>query len=788
VDLLLRFDDPEVALEVVSRLLRGSAHALLIVDQFDELFTQNAHDEQLRFADLLNRFVLETDVHVLFSMRDDFLFRCHEVESLKPIFFELTPIGPPVGGALRRALVRPATKCGYRFEDDELVEEMLAEVEGERGALPLVAFALARLWEKRDRETGFLTRQAYQDIGGVGGALARHAEATMDRIGTERIAVVRELFRNLVTAEGTRAVREWDELLSVFGPGDVSREGINPSPTAAEEVLRELIDARLLTSYEVKEEDREPARRVEIIHESLLANWPRLVRWQTQDADAARVRDQLRQAARTWHEHGRTDDMLWTGSAYREFAVWRESYPGGLTETEEAFAAAMTSLATRRRRRRRMAAASALVLAVAVASVFGVLWRRSVLETRRAEAAKLLAIGQAELDIDPTEALAYATSSLELADTYEARIFATRALWAGPPVRALDLQRFSGASFQSNTFSPDGRWLAVSPIVSEDVLVFNEHGGDPIILGGHGVSVAGGQVRCYWTRDGLLVTGNLTEGRVRIWSMPEGQLVREIELGGNAYWVVGDLHLLARIVENEGASGQMNMRLRSWRLPDGEPEELGVVHSWGMLDRDGKSWIYAKDEGVYSCPLPVNEGVPDTLIARHSSEEAAVYHWARPQGIMSADSGGEIILWTSPDGTSVSGRRLHKPETATTRLFSDASGRWAYSISDDIRLDLWDRAGMTGANPWAFRRRGAWILSAVDFHPSGALVVATTRNRSELSFWPLTAPLPFVAEGWQVFEITGDGHFLLVADRGTKGGNWANEARLWPLPGTEPGD
>ena len=50
---------------------------------------------------------------------------------------------------------------------------------------------------------GLLTRQAYKDIGGVGGALARHAEATIDRIGSERIGIVRELFRNLVTAEGT---------------------------------------------------------------------------------------------------------------------------------------------------------------------------------------------------------------------------------------------------------------------------------------------------------------------------------------------------------------------------------------------------------------------------------------------------------------------------------------------------------------------------------------------------------------------------------------------------------
>ncbi len=151
---------------------------------------------------------METDIHVVLSMRDDFASICSSFEVLQPVFHDLTMLNPPTGGNLRRALVQPATSCGYRFEDDELVDEILAEVEGERGALPLLAFALACLWDKRDRETGLLTRRAYHDIGGVGGALARHAEATVDSIGVEQIPIVRELFRNLVTAEGTRAVRE----------------------------------------------------------------------------------------------------------------------------------------------------------------------------------------------------------------------------------------------------------------------------------------------------------------------------------------------------------------------------------------------------------------------------------------------------------------------------------------------------------------------------------------------------------------------------------------------------
>jgi hypothetical protein len=125
---------------------------------------------------------------VLLAMRDDFLAPCNGHEALRPIFSELTLLDPPAGANLRRALTQPALACGYRFEDDVLVEEMVGEVAGERGALPLLAFAAARLWEKRDREAGLLTRQAYRDIGGVGGALAQHAEATMDRIGVERMA------------------------------------------------------------------------------------------------------------------------------------------------------------------------------------------------------------------------------------------------------------------------------------------------------------------------------------------------------------------------------------------------------------------------------------------------------------------------------------------------------------------------------------------------------------------------------------------------------------------------
>ncbi len=124
-------------------------------------------------------------------MRDDFLFHCHLHRALAPILSELTPLGPPVGAALRRALVQPALKCGYRFEEEKLVEEMVAEVNGEH----------CRFWLLQPRSSGntvtenagFSHEKRIHRIGGVGGALAKHAEATLEKIGNDHVPIVRDL-------------------------------------------------------------------------------------------------------------------------------------------------------------------------------------------------------------------------------------------------------------------------------------------------------------------------------------------------------------------------------------------------------------------------------------------------------------------------------------------------------------------------------------------------------------------------------------------------------------------
>jgi WD40 repeat protein/uncharacterized protein YukE len=765
VDLLLQFDDPEVAVEVVSRWHQRTGHAALIVDQFEELFTLNSPEIQERFGSLLLRMVLEADIHVLLSMREDFLFRCHAVPGFEPVFHEITPIGPPVGGALRRALIQPAMKCGYRFEDEDLVDEMLAEVEGERGALPLLAFAAARLWEKRDRESGLLTRQAYYDIGGVGGALAQHAEATIDRIGTDRIAVLRELFRNLVTAEGTRAVREWNELLSIFS------DSRSESP---EEVLRELIDARLLTSYEVHEDDAEPTRRVEIIHESLLGNWPRLVRWQTQDADAVQLRDQLRQAARTWEEHDRSDDMLWMGSAFREFASWQERYPGGLTDTEEAFGDAMTALAGRRRRRRRVVVAAGFAILLVGFVIVGSFWQRSVRETRRAEAANLFSLAQLQLEDHPSGAIAYSIASLELADNPEVRRQALEALWRGPTEFRLPTE-----SPYSLDFNPDGRRL-LTATQKGGGLLWPSDGGPPTALEKKETT---GEGRI--SPKGDLVAFNRRwagPGESLLWSLPDGRFLRSLALGGTFnqnFLFSRDGERLITSTENLGGDS-LEVMIRSWPLEGGEADLLarlevpkeskgtffGVDPTESLLAwLDGSKFNIASLEGMSMPPTPSASLEHDRVFLMAVFDDEG-------RRLATADSAGTIRVWSldhdPPELTrTVAGMGIQN----SWSLRFDPSG----SMLGTSKGYLVDLTAPPDAEPLLLKRPGT-PLYGVAFHPK-SLWLATSAKRS-VSFWPLARRYPQVFRGHELdlnsVQFTPDGRWIAsTSEDGT--------VRLWPL-------
>jgi plasmid maintenance system antidote protein VapI len=238
------------------------------------------------------------------------------------------------------------------------------------------------------------------------------------------------------------------------------------------------------------------------------------------------------------------------------------------------------------------AVALALVLGIVASTWLALRERqqraRAEANEQRAEAGKLLALAQTQLEDDPTAALAYTRASLALADTPEARRFAVKVLWRGPVARILPVERMAHEQQLPEDpslinwieLSPNSHWLATPSRSNGRILIFPWDGGAPQAVprqpdgdvprppNSHNTWASE-----FGPRSDLLITGGFGSS-MRFWSLPELKEVRTIELGGFHSWgdVRGDKLLTCTHMDEEGA----NLLLRAWSLPEGKPEVLGT--------------------------------------------------------------------------------------------------------------------------------------------------------------------------------------------------------------------
>ena len=333
VDVAARMESDPAALALdLRRHLGPNRGVLLFVDQMEELVT---------LADPIAAVVADAwlgliaggvrGIKLLGAARADLLTRLASLPSLGAVLTRALFILRPLSTErLRDVIAGPARALGVRFESDEMVHALAHSAGETAGSLPLLQFALSELWERRDRTEGLLTQDSLLAMGGVAGALARHAEhvlATM-KPGPRRRA--RRVLRSLVTADLLRARRSGAEITH----GDVD----------AVAALEALVLARLVFAQEVGE-----ATQYELAHEALIEGWPTLRYWLLEDADDRIVRDRVERSAAEWERLARSVDALWR---VKQLAEADRLPLEELTASQRAFLVASRRAVTRQRRSR----------------------------------------------------------------------------------------------------------------------------------------------------------------------------------------------------------------------------------------------------------------------------------------------------------------------------------------------------------------------------------------------------------------------------------------------------
>ncbi len=342
--------DPTQLPRILNRQLGDGRGLILFIDQMEELVTIGDRQEAEMVGEALAALTGRIgNVRLLGTVRSDFLARLATVPGLgDEISRALYILRPLSTDKLREVVVGPAHKKGVSFESESLINQIVESTANADGGLPLLQFALAELWEVKTGDV--ITAAALDSIGGVEGALARHADHVISRLPLPRRTCARRILMNLVTVEGTRARRNEEEL---------TRDG--PDAQAG---LEALVRGRLLVVRDTPE-----GAAYEVAHEALIKGWGTLRKWLEEHAESRAVKQRLEVAALDWQRLNRSQDALW---GLRQISETQILNPEDIGPREAKFLAASRIAAQRRRLLRNIALAAIPVLIATIYAGFKV--------------------------------------------------------------------------------------------------------------------------------------------------------------------------------------------------------------------------------------------------------------------------------------------------------------------------------------------------------------------------------------------------------------------------------
>ena len=771
---LARTATADTWLQVVKTLKTPETFWLIVIDQFEELFTVSEPEKRDRCIESLVKLsqAAPAAVKIVATMRADFLDRLSPYPQLvkrtdrhRPLIAEMQ------ADELRLAIEQPAAHHGVVLETG-LVEEIITAVQGQAGCLPLLQYTLDLLWDAEVQDGGIgdrtLNTASYRRLGGVRGALNQRVQALYDALPAAEQLAVQRIFLKLVEIGGdAESGTDWRP---------VRRRARRSEFTDATEqaVLPQLIDQNLLVSDAVAQETgADPIATVEIAHEILLTSWSQLHAWIEANRQSIALRNRLNDDVAHWQAH-KSDEELWTGSRLAQVVELRQDSAfqqvlGGFSEAANQFIDASVRRRERQRQRQLRTAWSitgGAIVALLVSSGLGwMAWQ----QTKQAELKQAQAQGHAanasfqnQRQLDGIVTAIQAGKILRQQGATDAVVM--QALQNVYHLR--EQNRLVGHTdpIGGVSVSADGSTIASA---SEDktVKLWNRNGTLLHTLSGHLAEVYGVSV----SADGNTIASASRDKTVKLWNR-NGKLLHT--LAGHSDSVIG---VSVSADGNTIASASWDKTVKLWNR-DGQMIQTLTGHSDYVngvsLSADGNTIASASWDKTVK--LWNRDGQMIQTLTGHSDYVNGVSLSADGNTIASSSGDRTVKLWSRDDKLLYT---LNGHTDVVTDVSVSADGNMIASVSNDQTVRVWSRDGkllhtLTGHTD---------AVRGVSLSPDGNTIASASWDKT-VKLWSrdgkLLHTLTSHTDVLNGVSVSADGRIIASASKDQTVRVWSRDGKL----------